>query len=195
MNRSREEYLAVLNDLAGGPGQVYEMTDPGDVRPVLAIAYNGIPEPGHMTAFSFGLSNSTHSEWTHGKPELMISIKSLDHAWALCLGEIVRINRDSVLFEYGTILHFRERIVDECPLTSFLVFASTLLDGAQRTLDLSDRRINIAQVYPIYESETRLLRDIGIERFFWELGIDFSDLSRKPAQPDSEKTAEASRRR
>jgi len=184
MNKSRDEYLAWIDDLAGGGGRVYDLTDRDEGASVLVNAYDHVPHAGHMTAFSFGLSSAIHREWTHGRPELMISVKSMDHAWALCMGEIIKNKRDSTLFEYGTVLHFGERIVAGCALTSFFVFASTLLDEAQRTLELSDRRINIAQMYPMYPSEAQLLRDIGAERFFWDLGIDFSDLTRRPAQLD-----------
>jgi hypothetical protein len=184
MSKSSAEYLAAIDDLAGGNGRVYEVTDLGEVSPVLVAAYDHVPDAGHMTAFTFGLSNAKHPEWTHGKPELMISVRSIDHAWALCMGEIVKNNRDYTLFEYGSILHFRERIIDNCPLTSFLVFVNSLLNESQQTLRLSDRKVNIGQLYPIYESEARVVRDIGVERFFWELGIDFSNLSRESVRLD-----------
>jgi len=184
MNRGRDEYLACIDDLAGGGGKVYDQSDRDDAASTLVIAYDHVPQVGHMTAFSFGLSNATHSEWTHGKLELMISVTSMDHMWALCIGEIIKKRRGSALFEYGTVIHFGERIADDCSLTSFFVFASTLLDEAQRSLELFDRRVNIAQIYPIYPSEAQLVRDIGAERFFWDLGIDFSDLRRRPAQLD-----------
>lgn len=183
-NRSSAEYLAAISKLTGSDGRIYEMTDPGDALPVSVAVYDNIPEVGHLTAFSFGLSSAVHSEWIGGKPELMISVKSMDHAWALCMGEIVRTGRDSALFEYGSIIHFRERILDECPITSFLVFASSLLGSEHRSFRLSDRRINIAQLYPIYESEAKLIKDIGVERFFWELGIDFSNVDREPLELD-----------
>jgi hypothetical protein len=41
---------------------------------------------------------------------------------------------------------------------------------------LEDRTVNLSQLYPIYEEEAPFLLEVGIERFFWELGIDFADL-------------------
>lgn len=182
MKKSSDEYLARVDELVGARGQVYEMTDSGDVAPIYVAVYDDVPEVGHLTAFTFGLSSARRKEWVGGRPELMISVRSIDHAWGLCVGEIVRRQRDSSLFEYGTILHFREQIVGGCSLTSFLVFVNSLLDGGQSSIELSDRRINIAQVYPIYESEAAVIQDMGVERFFWDLGLEFSDLSRRPAQ-------------
>jgi hypothetical protein len=178
MKKSRDQYLKALDDLIGGGGRIHEITDPDEADPVLVVAYHGVPEQDHTTAFSFGLSSAKHSEWCFGKPELMISVNSNDHAWALCMGEIIKNYRDKCLFEYGTILHFRQRVVDECPMTSFFVFASSLFNKMQQRLVLSDRTINLAQMYPIYEEEASLVNEVGVENFFWEMGIDFCDIGR-----------------
>jgi len=180
MKRSREQFLTALNDLTGGNGELYEVADEGEKAVTIAV-YPDVPDPGRTIAFSFGLSCASHEEWAHGKPELMISVKSRDVSWALCMGEIIRAERARCLFEHGSILHFKETIEDGSPLTSFFVFASNLLDQDQRTIVLEDRTINVAQIYPIYESEAALIRELGIQRFFWDLGIEFEDVHRAPA--------------
>jgi hypothetical protein len=38
---------------------------------------------------------------------------------------------------------------------------------------------HVSQPYPIYEAP--FLFEIGIEKFFWELGIDLADVERAPA--------------
>jgi hypothetical protein len=127
--RNEERYIAALDELAGGsPRQIYEINDRDEIPPVRAISYNNFPEDGHCTGFTFGLSNANRPEWVHSKPELMISVKSVDPAWVVCAGEIVRNYRHSTSFSYGTVLDFRQRVVDSCPMTSFLVFACTMLD-------------------------------------------------------------------
>jgi hypothetical protein len=44
MRKSRDEYLAWIDDLAGGGGRVYEVTDRNEASPVLVIAYDHVPE-------------------------------------------------------------------------------------------------------------------------------------------------------
>ncbi|WP_157370574.1 hypothetical protein [Vulgatibacter incomptus] len=67
MRRDEEQYLAWLDDLAGGSARrVYEITDPGEVPPVLAIVYDDIPDPGLSTGFTFGLSGVSRPNWKGG---------------------------------------------------------------------------------------------------------------------------------
>jgi hypothetical protein len=110
----------------------------------------------------------------------MISIRSRDHAWALCMGEIIRSHRQDSLFEYGTILHVHERVVDDSPMTSFLIFASSLLSESQQRITLADRTIHVSQLYPIHAQEAETIRRMGVETFFWDLEIDFYDTQRPP---------------
>jgi hypothetical protein len=181
MKRSEEQYQALLDDLTGtNCRRVYTITDHSDTPRVLAIAYTDVPEAGYSTGFTFGLSSANRPEWLNSKPELMISVRSRDHAWTICMGEIVRNYRYENSFSYGTILHFRQRVVDTCPMTSFLLFACTMLDAEQQRIRLEDRLVNISQLYPIYEDEAALILEIGVEKFFWELGIQFEDVGRPP---------------
>jgi len=177
----RERYLARIADLAGGPGQLYEIAE-ADEDHVSVVTYKDMPEPGHLTAFSYGLSTANHAEWTFSRPELMISVASKDASWALCMGEIIRNHRTDVLFEYGSVLVFGETIEDGCPMSSFLVFASNLLNAEQQRIALGKTIVNISQLYPIYDSEGDLVLELGAERFFFELGIEFENINRAPAR-------------
>src|SRR5689334_11994267 len=115
--RIEEQYLTALDDLAGGkPRDIYEITDRDEIPSVLAIAYSNVPETGCTTGFTFGLSSANRPEWIHSRPELMISVKSADPAWVICAGEIVRNHRHDISFSHGTILDFKQQIVDSCPM-------------------------------------------------------------------------------
>ena len=182
MTRSSEQYIAALDDLAGGnPRHLYKITDHDEIPPVYAVIYNDTPESGHTTGFTFGLSSANHADWVYSRPELMISVKSTDHSWAICAGEIVRNWRHDNSFLQGTVLHFRQRIVDTCPMTSFLIFTCDLLEPELQRIPLADRTVHLSQLYPIYEEEAPLLLEIGLEKFFFKLGIDFSDVDRPSA--------------
>lgn len=182
MNSVSEQYVEIVNDLVGISGKFYQVSDLGVPLPVFVTVYHDVPEDGYLTGFSFGLSSASHAEWLHSKPELMLSVRSTDEAWVLCMGEIINNYRNECLFTYGTILHFRQRIADECPMTSFLVFASSLLNQKQQRVVLTDRIINISQLYPIYEEEAHIIHHMGVEAFFFDLDIDFCDLGRAPAR-------------
>jgi hypothetical protein len=178
---SRKEYFDALEELTGAEGRFYRITDEDESPPVYVVLYDELPEPDHITAFSYGLSDAVHPEWKHSKPELMISLKSKDDSWALCMGEIIRNSAQDSLFSYGTVLHFREQIADESAMTSFLIFANSLLDAGQEKFTLPDRTIKLSQLYPIHEQEAEIIRRIGPEKFFFELGLDFYDVKRPPA--------------
>jgi Suppressor of fused protein (SUFU) len=187
MSRNTEEYFSKIDALAGEQGRYFQITDKGE-SPVVAVAsYNDLPENGHTTSFSYGLSSIPRAEWNHSRPELIISVKSSDNAWALCMGELIREHSRDVLFSYGSILNFQQTISAESAMTAFLVFACTLLDEADLTLVLPDRIVHFSQLYPIYESEIPMISQMGVEKFFWDMGIDFYDVHRLPLG-DSQKS-------
>jgi len=181
MSRDSAAYFDAIDAIAGGTGHFYRITERDESRVVAVVAYDDVPESGHCTAFSYGLSSAEHSEWLNGRPELLISVGSTDHAWGLCMGEIIRANRDSMLFSQGTVLHFRQEVSAESKMTSFLVHVCTLLDGTDAKLSLPSREVNFSQLYPIHECEAAVIAQTGVDRFFWELGIDFYDVRRSPA--------------
>lgn len=180
MSKTIDDFLQSVDRICGAPGEIYRVTESDESRAVLVSSYPDTPEPGCRTSFTFGLSSAVHSEWRLGRPELMLSVRSDDTAWGLCMGEIVRTQRDRILFEQGSILNFGQQISSESLMSSFLVFASNLLDASSSRFEFDDRVINISQLYPIHESEGDTILSVGLERFFWEMGIDFEDVRRKP---------------
>jgi len=180
MSKSSEEYLSTVDALTGSQGRYFRITDEGESLLVAVVSYDDVPENGHITSFSYGLSSAAQPEWKHSRPELIISVKSSDNAWAFCMGEIIRGYRTETSFSYGTILNFRQSISDESGLTSFLVFACTLLDKEDLKISLPDRIVHFSQMYPIYESEVPMIDRLGVEKFFWDMGIDFYDVRRQP---------------
>lgn len=180
--KTEQEYFEVLDELTGGTRQAYEITNPDEIPTVLVAAYDDIPEPGELTGFTWGLSSVQNQEWTDTRPELMISVRSKDHAWVLAMGDIVRGQRGAQTFTYGSVIRFGEQISKESEMTAFLVFATNLLDASQQRIELPDRVINISQLYPIYEKEAAVIKKLGVEKFFWELGIEFSDVGRPAAR-------------
>ncbi|KQV51689.1 hypothetical protein ASE26_29435 [Duganella sp. Root198D2] len=95
------------------------------------------------------------------------------------MGELIRNakGREHV-FSWGEILDFRTAISEESEMSAFLCFECTVLAKEDLTVKLADRTIFLSQIYPIYEEEIDFIQSIGVERFFYDLNIDFFDVKR-----------------
>lgn len=183
MSSPAQRYLDHLDRLSGGiepQFQPIESTTPGLPR-VTTISYDDVPEPGHVTGFTYGLSLADHPEWQHGKTELCISVDSTDIAWPLAIGYLAESLRVECSFGYGNLLNFGQRISPESAMNAFVVFAPSVLEPDDYTgIDVGDTTINIAGCYPIHESESDYIEEHGLEAF-WQLEWDPYDVTRQPA--------------
>lgn len=181
MKKRIEEYFDHIESIAG-KGRYFKISDEGELPCISVVSFADVPEEGEVTSFTYGLSLFEHKEWVKGKPELLISVKSKDNSWALAMGECVRLNGANDLFSVGSILNFSEQISNESKMSSFLIFFNALLEDEDACFDLQGERINLVQLYPIYAEEAELIHKIGAQRFFFNLGIDFSDVQRPAAK-------------
>ncbi len=175
-----EPYIKHLESICGEAGRFFRITDESEQPQISIVSYANIPERGCTTAFSIGLSSIANPAWVNSRPELVISVNSLDTSWPLAMGEIIRNGREHCHFSYGLILNFGQPISDESPMSNFLVYACTVLDEADLSISLSDRKIHLSQIYPIHQSEIATIKDVGPERFVHHLGIDLFDVKRAP---------------
>jgi len=174
------EYFRHLDDLTGGAEpRCFPIRTLRPEAEVIVSVFQDIPEPKHSTAFTFGLSNLRKPKWVGGRPEVIVSVKSTDTSWALAVGEIVGRLRETALFEIGTVFNFEDRISGESEMTHFLLMPNSLLVPSEARLELSDRVINLVQMYPIFRDEAELIRKVGPEEFFFRRDIDFFDVRRK----------------
>ena len=104
--KNAEIFFQKIEGICGENGLLFKITDNEETPPISVVSYLNVPEAGCTTAFSFGLSSVCHKEWVNSRPELVISVNSLDISWPLAMGEIIRNGRDRCLFNYGMILHF-----------------------------------------------------------------------------------------
>jgi hypothetical protein len=181
-----ERFLAHLDEISGGLEPRFfpiDVGQPGTPR-VTVISYEDVPEPGFLTAITYGLSLADHDEWRLGRPELCISVRSRDPAWGLAVGTLASSLRGRCPFRYGDTIGFGQPVTAESAMTSFVVFAPAILDReAYANIDVSDPGrehrdlINIAGMYPIHECERAYIGDKGLEAF-WKLDWDPNDVSR-----------------
>ena len=176
-----DRFLAHVIQLGGGiePDMyVIDSTHVGQL-PITAMVYGDLPEPGLMTGITYGLSLSEHPDWRMGKPELIITVRSADIAWALVIASFAEELRGECPFTYGGILNHDQRISPESAMTAFVVFAPAALDPKDAEIDMGDYKIYLNGCYPIHESERHFIQEHGLEAF-WKLDWDINDVRRPP---------------
>lgn len=173
-----EQYLKTIDSFARHPATHQRIT-PDDVRPPLWIlSYPDEPVEGWRASFSYGLSSVDHPLWRLGKPELMICVNTLDDAWGLAVGFLAMQHRGDAAFAYGSTFELGHRVSGESAMTAFLAFASMDLPKDATHIKLSDRTLNLVQMYPIYEGEIELIRQAGPDAFLTGSAVDFHDIAR-----------------
>jgi hypothetical protein len=181
-----EEYLTRLDRFSGGAEPRFFPVDPPPegAHKITTIIYQDLPDHGFLTALTYGLSLADHPEWTLGRPELCISVRSSDERWGHAIGYLASTLIHACPFGYGDTINFGEPIATDTTMTAFVVFAPAVLDRADymNVLDAPPGAdpadvVNIAGMYPIYDSERHFIHAEGLERF-WQLGWDPYDPSR-----------------
>ncbi|GAA1983854.1 suppressor of fused domain protein [Kitasatospora viridis] len=153
---------------------------------VTSVVYRGLPEPGMLTAVTYGLSLAEHAAWRHGRPELCLSVSSPDEGWAHALGFVAERMRGVCPFSYGDVVDLGERICGESPMTAFVVFAPAVLAKEDcLRIDVSapghtgPDLVNVQGVYPIHEVERQYVAERGFGAL-WQHEWDPYDVQRPP---------------
>ncbi len=148
---------------------------------VTSIIYRDIPEDGMITGITYGLSLVEHQDWTKGKPEMIITVKSTDPSWAMAAGYIANSLKGNCPFTYGNTINFNGPISEESEMDAFLIFAPAILDqDAYLNINVNDELpIHLAGLYPIYSTEMNLIDEWGLEKFWHHPDFDMYDVHRK----------------
>jgi hypothetical protein len=188
MSNNAELFIRHLDRITARSEDVIRKVEPSrpNVPHVFVFVYKNWPEPGLITGFTFGLSAVPHPDWKFGRPELMISVESLDESWPLAVGAMAEQLRGRCPFCYGHTINFRAKVSKESDLDAFLVFAPLFLKKEQMSVKLVDYTCNIAGMYPLFSSELDLYHEIGLERFWHLPDWDPLNVHRPPlARPDT----------
>lgn len=180
----QERYLAHVEALTAGaePWSVdWPSTHPG-LPPLTVVSYEGFPEPGMLTAFTYGVSLTQDREDEDSRPELTISVRSAEPRWGWAVGYLAEQMRGSGHFEEGNVVNFDERPAAESEMTAFLLHHPLTLRWEDYTrIDVGDTLpITLLACIPIHDVERRFLLEHG-EDAFWELDWDPFDVRRPPA--------------
>ncbi|WP_295127760.1 suppressor of fused domain protein [uncultured Chitinophaga sp.] len=177
-----ELYLRHLEQIFQREPEFYTMESPVEGLPgVTALVYKDIPEPGYITGFTYGLSLVEHPDWQLGRPELCISVKSENMAWATVAAYMANHLRGDCPFLYAQTINFGDQIAADSPMDAFFVFAPSLLEREDYVnIDIGlGYKINIAGLYPMYAAEIPVLEAMGLEKFWHHPHFDLYDVNRE----------------
>ena len=138
MPSNAELFINHLDRLTGNTEPIIRRIELVRLRcgPVFVFTYKNWPEEGFITGFTFGVSEANHPEWRLGRPELMISIESLDESWCLAIGYIADQLRGKCPFCYGETIDFHARnIRANRNWTPFLVFGPPYLTKENKSVE------------------------------------------------------------
>lgn len=177
-----EKFLSHLDGLSGGVEPQFwpvEATSPGH-HGVTAIGYHDLPDKGLLLGVTYGLSLARQEAWRLGRPELSISVRSDDPAWALAIAHLAEQLRHDCPFSYGNAINFGEPIAAGSSLDGFVVFAPLAFDPGAARVDVGDDLpVTIVGMYPTYAAERQFIAEKGLEAF-WALDWDPYDVMRPP---------------
>ncbi|MDM7922418.1 MAG: suppressor of fused domain protein [Pyrinomonadaceae bacterium] len=170
-----EEYLKRTDEIANGEPSFHRVSEKTNGDPITVITYPPSSNSGLQISLTAGLSSYEHEAWQLGKPELSIAIDSTDMRWGFAIGEIADRLKGDCPFCYCDVINFGTPISEESDMSAFIVFAPSFGPKDFFTLDLGNRKINIAQMYPIYSSEIEVFDALGPEAFFAKSAEFFQD--------------------
>jgi hypothetical protein len=173
-----KEWLDALEEKFGSVSDVNEIQSDG--KPKIQVFYfDNLPEEGCLTAVTCGLSNASYPDWKLTKPELMVSLESNDRSWGLGIAYFASAFFNEKPFRYGDVFKVDDPISPESLMNGFLVFAPPFSTQKDFTFELSDRKISLVGMYPIYEKEIAFYDQIGLEEFWHSEGFEIYDPKRK----------------
>jgi hypothetical protein len=180
MPKDHEIFLSYLNETFGEEDTILQH-EPADGGPKVSVfVYKNLPEPGMITGVTYGLSWHSHPDWKLSRPELIVSMESLDTAWPFSAAYFAGEFRGSKRFSYGDVFTMDDPIADDTEMNGFFLFAQIILDANPPHLKLNRFDISFSQLYPIYSSELPLYRGLGLEAFWKHPDFEIYNPNRKP---------------
>lgn len=167
--RESEAYIQFCENNFRRPVDVFKMWESSipELPPIGVMIWRGHPEPGCLTAVTYGLSRMRKKEWIKAAPEMMIRLDTDNIQWALGMAYLVEAFREEKSFGWQTVLTMEEPIADESEMRGFFTFAPPLIEGEvaeyQRGNDIP---IILSGFYPIYLGERDILPLMGLKAFW-----------------------------
>jgi hypothetical protein len=171
-NNFGKEWLKALEEKFGSVSEIQQFQSYGKPE-IYVLFFDDLPENGFLTAVTCGLSNANHPEWKVAKPELMVSLESRERSWGLGIAYFASTFFNEKRFRYGDVFKIDDPISPESLMNGFLVFAPPFSTQEDFTFNLSDRKVYLVGMYPIYEKEIDFYDKVGLKEFWHTDGFDF----------------------
>jgi hypothetical protein len=163
MKSDGEIYLDRLDRITGTKATFTKISQPEDQPAIHVAIYRGFPSRDLVTAFTIGLSLTPPSGATHWHPELVITMRSPDTVWALAMGELAYRLRGVCSFSPRETFDFGAEISPESRMSAFFSDIPSVVSPSDACIAVSQFRIHLVQLYPIFACELAALRERGIE--------------------------------
>jgi hypothetical protein len=167
----KDAYFSYVEELFGEVEPVYHELPSSDpnLPDMTVLMFQNMPEPGFLTAVTYGLSEAEHEDWIKHRVELMICIETDDLSWGEILAVIADDLRGKSSFPLGDIIRFEEPIVPEdSDMDAFFVFVPSIIEQEDYVdIDLKcGYAINWVCLYPIYLEEADWIVANSLEEFW-----------------------------
>ena len=172
------EWLESLENKFGSVSEIKKIQSCGKPK-IFVFFFDNLPENGCSTAVTCGLSNANHPEWKFGKPEFIVSLESYNRSWGLSIAYFASVFFNKKRFQYGDIFKIDDPISPESLMNGFLVFAPPFSTQEDFTFNLSDRKICLVGMYPVYDKEIEFYDKVGLKEFWNTDGFEIYNPKRK----------------
>lgn len=166
-----KEWLLALEKRFGVEAQIAQITLENRPR-MLVYYFQDFPAKGMLTAVTAGLSNASHPDWVHGKPELSFSLHTSDNTWGTAAAFIAQSFFNKKSFSYESSFALDRPMSGDSAMNACFVYRPQFLNKEQIKFELPDRTIFLAGLFPLYEEEIALYESKGTESFWNTPGFE-----------------------
>ena len=172
-----------LEQRFGRPADGVHHVQVGDNPNIYVFFFRNFPRPGLTTAVTCGLARANHPEWKHGRPELMVTMRSELPDWGLAVAYLASSFYGKKRFAYGDVFRIDVPIADDTNMKAFLVSAPDFLKPEHARFDAGvGKPIVLVSMYPLYEEELAIYERVGLQAFWKMEGFELDNPTRAPVK-------------
>lgn len=180
MSSNAEIFIEHLTSAFGAEDAIHKACASDGGPPVSVFVYKNIPDEGMITGVTYGLSVCPLPAWKFSRPEMILTVQSLELDWPCAAATFAALDRGKRSFQYGDVFTTDCALAPDTKMEGFLVFAQCILSEEYVSVQLNGYKVHFSQFYPIYRSELSVYEKIGLEAFWKHEGFDMFDVTRKP---------------
>jgi hypothetical protein len=143
-----ELFLKHLDKVFGEEDAIHQVDADDGGPPVTVFVYRNVPEEGMITGVTYGLSVFPLPAWKLARPEMIVSVQSLDLAWPCAAATFAATFRGEKTFEFGDVFTTDCPLAPDTKMDGFLVFAQSILPKKSESVRLDGYKVHLYQFYP-----------------------------------------------